>query len=244
MKIGIISDIHSNLEAFEVSLSYLEKNKVDKILICGDIIGYGPNPKECINLSNKIGASILRGNHEQGIIENDFSRFKQYAKITIEWTVKEIGQQVEEIKKWKDKEVFGDFWVVHASISDLFYKYIIKIEDTKEEFEKLENKICFIGHTHIPCVFKKNIETGETEKILADFSGKIDLKLEDKFKYIINVGSVGFPRDGLPFPCIGIYYYDEKFFKLDRLEYNFEKTLKKVIEKGLPSKIGSFLKGF
>ncbi len=244
MKFGIIGDIHSNLESFIAVLNYFEKNKVDKIVIIGDIIGYGPNPIECINLAKENGQIILKGNHEEGILKNDFSKFKKYARISLEWTKKEIEEKIEEIKNWKEKEEYNDIVFFHASISDFFYKYIFKIEDAEEEFKLLDKKICFIAHTHIPGGFKKNIKTGKIEKIFTDFSGKLNLKIEDDFKYIINVGSVGFPRDGFPFSCVSIYDTDIKEFKLERIEYNYETTIKKIIEKNLPSKICSFLKGF
>jgi len=244
MRIGIISDIHSNLEAFETALIFFEKNKIDKLIICGDVIGYGPDPEKCIYMADKYGDVVLKGNHEEGIIKNSFSNFKNYARISLEWTINEIKKDIEKIKKWEEKKEEEDLIFVHASISDLFYKYVVKLKDAEEEFEKSEFKICFLGHTHIPGGFKKNIETGKVEKILTDFSGRIDLKIEENFKYIINVGSVGFPRDGFPFVCACIYDTSEKYFKLDRIEYNLEKTFKKIIEKGLPSKIGSFLKGF
>lgn len=244
MKIGIISDIHSNLESLEASLIYFEKEKIDKLIIIGDVIGYGPDPNDCIELVKKNADIILKGNHEDSILKNDFSRFKKYARISLEWTIKEIEGKIEEIKLWEDKKEIDDFIFLHASISDIFYKYILKVKDAEEEFERMDKNICFIGHTHIPGGFKKDGESGAIKKILPDFSGKIDLKIEEKFKYIINVGSVGFPRDGLTFACVSIYDTDGKRFKLERIEYNYELTIKKVIEKNLPSKICSFLKGF
>ncbi|MCX7916663.1 MAG: metallophosphatase family protein [bacterium] len=244
MVLGMISDIHSNLEGLQSAINFYEKNKIDKLIICGDIIGYGPNPNECIDLVEKNADFILKGNHEEGVIRNDFSRFKKYAKISLEWTIKEIEEKIEVIERWEEKKEFEELFFVHASISDPFYKYIFKINDTEEEFEKLEKRICFIGHTHIPMVFKKDIITGKIEKVLPDFSGKIELNIEENFKYIINLGSVGFPRDGFPFVCVSLYDTDKKIFKLNRIEYEIEKTLKKIREKGLPSKICNILRGF
>ncbi|MFN4227067.1 MAG: metallophosphoesterase family protein [Candidatus Ratteibacteria bacterium] len=244
MKIGIISDIHSNFESFQSAIRYYEKNKIDKLLICGDIVGYGPDPKECINLAEKNADVILKGNHEDGILKSDFLRFKKYAKITLEWTVKEIKEKIEKIKKWEDKKEIEDLFFVHGSITDPYYKYIFNIIDTEDEFKNLEKRICFVGHTHIPVIFRKNIETEKIEKIPADFSGKMEIEIKENFKYIINVGSVGLPRDGLPFSCVSIYDTSKKIFKLERIEYEIEKTIKKILEKGLPSKICSFLKGF
>lgn len=240
MKIGIISDIHSNLEAFEFSLNYFENHKIDKLLILGDVIGYGPDPEECIKLARKADI-VLRGNHEEGIIKNDFSRFKKFARISLEWTFEKIKEEIEGIKEWKEKEEIEDIIFVHASISDTFYKYILKIEDAKEEFDIMEKNICFVGHTHIPGGFKKDLKTGKIKRIYPDINGKMRIKIEENSKYIINVGSTGFPRDGFPFACISIYDTEIKEFQLDRISYPIEITWKKIIEKNLPSKIADNL---
>lgn len=241
MRIGIISDIHSNLEAFEVSLNYFENQKIDKLIILGDVIGYGPDPQECIKLTEKANI-ILKGNHEHGLIENDFSRFKKIAKISLEWTIKKIKEEkMKQIRTWKEKEEMEDIIFVHASISKPFYKYLIKKEDAEQEFKIMEKKICFVSHTHIPGAFKKNMEKEEIEKIYPDLNGKMEIKIQEGFKYIINVGSSGFPRDGFPLICVSIFDTEKKEFKLNRISYPVEITWKKIIENGLPSKIADNL---
>lgn len=244
MRIGIISDIHGNLEALLKVINYFEKEKLDKIIICGDVIGYGPDPDRCIDLVGEISEVILKGNHEEGIINNDLSRFKQYAKLSLEITKKEIEEKINILKNWRDFFSLENVFFVHASLTDKFYKYILSEKDVKSEFEIFEKEICFLGHTHIPCIFKKELEKDKIEKLLPDFSGKYDIVFENNCKYIVNVGSVGFPRDGFPFACVGIYDFNEKRFKLERIEYPVEKTLQKINKKGLPSKIGYYLRGF
>jgi len=109
------------------------------------------------------------------------------------------------------------------------------MEDAEEEFSLLVQKICFFGHTHLPGGFQKDININHTDVVYADFSGKISIEIEDNFKYLINVGSVGQPRDGFPFACAGIYDTEKSIFNLYRIEYSVEETRKKIIDRGLPS---------
>jgi predicted phosphodiesterase len=235
MRIGIISDIHGNLEAAGAVIEFF-KDKIDFLVSLGDVVGYGPDPEECLNLILKEANVILKGNHEEGIITGDISRFKNTAKVSLEWTKKNLSPAtIEKLKKLPEKEVRGDTCFVHASISSPLFKYILRKEDAEEEFSLLTQKICFFGHTHIPGGFKKDIGLDRTETIYPDFSGKMKIEIQDGFKYLINVGSVGQPRDGLPFACASIYETDKKVFTLHRIEYPVEITRRKIIEGGLPS---------
>jgi predicted phosphodiesterase len=235
MRIGIISDIHGNIEAIEAVIVFLD-DKIDFLVSLGDVVGYGPDPEECVNLILKEADVVLKGNHEEGIVTEDLSRFKNTARVSLEWTKNRLSSEIiEKLKNLSEKEVKDDTCFVHASISSPLFKYILCKEDTEEEFSLLTQRICFFGHTHIPGGFRRNVEDGSTEVIYTDFSGKMALKIDDGFVYLINVGSVGQPRDGLPFACVGIYNTDKRTFTLHRLEYPVEKTRKKIIERGLPS---------
>ena len=244
MKFSIISDIHSNYEGLTEILKYILTEKTDYLFVCGDIIGYGPDPELCLEKIFSITDLIVKGNHEEGIITGNYSRFKKLATISLEWTEKKITNYIEKIKCLPVKITFGDITFVHACLSDPIYKYILSKKDAAREFELFSNKICFYGHTHIPSAYKKNLKTNNIETIIPDFNGKMCFKIEDDYKYLINVGSSGQPRDGLPMVCISIYDSENKTFKLSRLNYPVEITKNKILERGLPSSLGEkFLKG-
>lgn len=243
MKLGIIADIHANYEGLIEVFKFLDRENVDCVFVCGDIIGYGPDPELCLEKVFSLTDLILKGNHEEGVIKKDYSRFKKLARISIEWTEKKVEKYINKIKKLPVKIIFQNMVFVHASLSDPIYRYVFNKKQAEEEIDLLEGKICFAAHTHIPAAYKKK-EGGNVEIIMPDFNGKISFVIEDEYKYFINVGSSGQPRDGFPMVCVSTYDTERKIFKLERINYPAELTKQKIIEKGLPSSLGEkFLKG-
>ncbi len=235
MTIGIISDIHGNLEALESTLNFL-KGKTDILVSLGDIVGYGPDPEKCVEIISEKNMLALRGNHEESLITEDFSRLKDTARISLEWTQKNLPfSYIEKFKGWPEKAEKTGTLFAHASLSNPLYRYIFTGKDTEEEFPLLNGSVCFIGHTHTPGAFKQDISTGKIETILPDFSGTLNIVMDTEHKYIINTGSVGQPRDGFPFACAVIYEKEKGSVNLHRIEYPSEITRKKIIERGLPS---------
>lgn len=235
MRIGIISDIHGNLEAANAAITFL-KDKIDFLVSLGDTVGYGPDPEECVNIVSEGAGLVLKGNHEEGMITGNLSKFKETARISLEWTKTRLSPDCfAKLENLPEKEIKEDVLFVHASISDPLFKYVLRKEDAEEEFCLLNQKVCFVGHTHVPGGFQKNASLNRTDVIYTDFSGKMDIEIQDGFKYLINVGSVGQPRDGFPFACASIYDTGKNVFSLHRIEYPAEDTRKKIIERGLPS---------
>jgi len=235
MRIGIISDVHANLEALEAALAFVEKNS-DITVSLGDAVGYGPDPEKCEELISEKCEVKVRGNHEECLIRNDFSRMKETARTALEWTREKLScPSMERIKAWTEKDSRESAVFVHASLSDHLYKYILSTRDAEPEFSLLDYPVCFVGHTHMPGGFVRDMSSGKTGVIMPDFSGRIRLKIEDSHRYIINAGSVGQPRDGLPLACASVYDTEKKSISLHRIEYPLEKTRKKIIERGLPS---------
>jgi len=235
MRIGIISDVHGNLEAATAAITFL-KDKTDFLACLGDTVGYGPDPEECVNKIVEESNLLLKGNHEQGIITGDMTRFRETARISLEWTKSRLSSDaLKKLERFPEREVMDNMFFVHASVSSPLFKYVLRKEDAAEEFRLLVQNICFSGHTHIPGGFRQDVNLGSVDVISPDFSGKMDMEIRGDFKYFINVGSVGQPRDGFPFACASIYDTEKKNFSLYRIEYPVETTRKKIIERGLPS---------
>ena len=237
MKIGIISDIHSNLEALEKVLSFLRK-KVEKIVHIGDLVGYGANPKEVLFLivENKIEG--VMGNHDSAVIdEQNALYFNEYAKKAVQWTRKVLSEEeINFLKKLSYKLNFNDFTLVHSTPSaPTQWRYLTFLEQAVEEFSYFSEKICFIGHTHTFLVVKRNND-GKIEIL-----NETEAIIEENSKYIINVGSVGQPRDGNPASSFVIYDTEERKVKFFRLNYNKEVAAQKIIDAGLPEFLGARL---
>lgn len=229
MKVAILSDIHANLEALEASLEVVEQLEVDEVICLGDIVGYGPDPDACVQLVRQHCRTSLLGNHDEAIIRPDVSeRFNDYARWAVQWTADHLDEQN---KQWlahlprtsKDDNVL----YVHSSpLHPEKWTYIFSRNDAVEQFTGFTETLCFVGHTHHPFIFCEDPET-------AEFSS-------DR-RFIINVGSVGQPRDGNPQLCFGLFDTERWEFSHVRAPYDVRKTAEKIVASGLPSLLGERL---
>lgn len=230
MRYGIFSDVHGNLEAFEVALKFYKKERIDKFIFNGDIVGYGANPKECISLLKSLKPICIAGNHDWAAADRfDLNYFNPYAKESLLWT-REIlsSREFNYLKTFFLIHKEGDFICVHGSLDNpAEFNYIIYTEDARRNFSYADKQILFTGHSHrreVFCLKDDQISYSKEEKI----------KISPNSKYIINEGSIGQPRDRDPRLSLCIYDSDDKVVILKRLEYNIKKAADKILNKGLP----------
>lgn len=230
---ALISDIHSNLEALEAVLRHISLQGVDEIWCLGDIVGYGPNPKECIDLVERNCSLVLMGNHDWAVINSPVGfnsvatrmvyRTKEWLRVTEESTEKERARWafLEELDL---RAVRGDFLLVHASPRAELTEYLLPT-DARYEPEKFEEVFQLTdtylvgGHTHVPCCVTEDLRIaipGETGS---------PYELDDRKSYV-NIGSVGQPRDGDPRASYVIL--DDGHVTWHRVPYPHEKTAKKI----------------
>jgi len=228
---ALISDIHSNLEAFEAVVDDIKKQGIKEIYCLGDIVGYGPNPRECIDLAMKCQVCLL-GNHDQGALF-DPEGFNTGAERAIFWTRAQLesGDSTQNQKRW---DFLGELprtykedglLYVHGSARNPLNEYIfpedIYNQRKMERIFALVERHCFQGHTHVPGIF--------TETLCFYSPEEVDYKyfLSD-VKTLVNVGSVGQPRDADPRACYVVL--DGKQLIYRRVEYDVEKTIRKIYE--------------
>jgi len=241
MKIAFVSDIHSNIEAFSVALDIIKHRKVDKIMSCGDIVGYGPDPEEAITLFEENGIVGVRGNHDAGAVgDSILYEFNEYAKLALLYTKRNISKRSENFLKTLSTLIEEDnFTIFHGFPNPKNpFKYILSDFDVIEAFSYLNTPIGFYGHTHIPCVCKLSNEN--SPEVFPE-QKQIKFKLEKGFRYLINVGSIGQPRDGNPKGAFVIFDTDEYSVEFVRFDYDVEKVYNKIIERNLPSYLGERL---
>lgn len=237
MSIAIISDIHANLEALEAVLKSIKQYDVESIYCLGDVVGYGPNPNECVDLVRENCTSVLIGNHDHAAIgKTDIEYFNQYAKAAAYWTREHLS---DDNKAYLAKLPFShqndDMIMVHASPTNPeHWYYILNPYDAQVEMQSFNQRLCFIGHSHVPIIYSEN------DTIKSSF-----LRFEEEQKYIVNVGSVGQPRDGNHKSCYALYHPDSHSMDFIRLEYELQKTYSKIIKAGLPPFLAErLLKGY
>ena len=230
MKYGIISDIHSNLEALKEVLAACQKERVDKYLCVGDIVGYGPNPKECIDIVQSLGAVCVAGNHDwASIAKLDASYFTPDGKEAIAWTREHLTMEsFTFLNSFPLIEKVEDLILVHGTLFEPEkFNYQNNIAEVPDSFNLMDKNLCFVGHTHSPKVFVQF-----TDKVYV--SSERVVEIEQGVKYIVNVGSVGQPRDGNPLASFCIYDTDAEIIEIKRVRYDIEAVQKKIIDAGLP----------
>lgn len=241
MRIAIISDIHSNLEALQKALELIERETVEKIICLGDIVGYGSNPKQCLELTRKISHHIIMGNHDQASADISYIRdFTDYAKEAIFWTNKVLSQSEKEFLQSLPFTIeIENISFVHSSpYQPQEWHYITKHSEASFNFGYFDTQVCFIGHSHVSEIFcedrasKKELVNPAIIDEINYFSCKYEL-LKEK-KYIINVGSVGQPRDKDWRLSFGIFDTDNWTYENIRAEYDVKAAAKKIREAKLP----------
>jgi predicted phosphodiesterase len=217
VKRALISDIHGNLEALEAVLADIEQVSVDEIYCLGDIIGYGPNPCECLDLVIKRCKSTILGNHDQAaLFDPDGFNPMALQVINRRWDfLGELPRHVDE----------GEFRFVHGSPRDptneyVFPEYVFDQRKMEILFGKVQN-YCFMGHTHLPGVFTTQCEFISPDE--CDYSYQLGSEKE-----LVNVGSVGQPRDDDNRSCYAIIDTDAKTLQYRRVEYDINKTANKI----------------
>jgi len=230
MRYGLISDIHANLEALEAVLTALQKEPVDQILCLGDVIGYGPNPNECVKLIQQHTAICLIGNHDEASLGRvDLDLFNYMARQAIEWTTAQLSEaSTEFLKTLPYTKSYGEFMIVHASPDEpRRWNYILNLEDAAQGFAAFSEPLCFIGHSHTPWVIP--LPPNGRMQVLHDYP----LAIKDDCRYLINIGSVGQPRDRNPEAAYGILDTAPRRYMLKRVPYDVAKTQKKIRATGI-----------
>lgn len=230
MRYGIFSDVHSNLEAFEVALKFYKKERIDKFIFCGDIIGYGADPRQCLSLLRNLNPICVAGNHDWAAINKlNLDYFNPYARQALVWTREELTtSDLNYLGTFSLMHKEDDFICVHGSLDNpAQFNYIIYSYEASRNFSLLRRQILFVGHSH-----RRETFCFENKKI--SYLKDTKIKIKPKAKYIINEGSVGQPRDGDSRLSVCVYDSDEKVVIFKRLEYNIKKTADKILAKGLP----------
>jgi predicted phosphodiesterase len=226
MQIAIISDIHGNLEALTKALNVIDEIHVDEIVCLGDLVGYGPDPDDCVKIIQARANIVLMGNHDYAVIDTTSTEnFNPVAKQAVFWTQDHLSSDsLEYLKNLPYRHREKEILYVHSTPNDPEkWDYIFNWDDAQEQFPLFDEKLCFVGHSHIPQIFYQ------------DLSVPMTLDLSRDYKYIINVGSIGQPRDGNYQLSFGIFDTEQWRYKPVRADYDVQLTSQKIRDRGLPS---------
>jgi predicted phosphodiesterase len=229
MRIAIISDIHSNLEALTKAIDIIDSRSVDEIVCLGDIVGYGANPNECVDLVRRRCNTVIKGNHDDAVIDlivaDDFT---DNARSAILWTRKQITEEnLDYLCSLSITHRKKDIVLVHSSPCEpQEWSYIFDEDTAARAFRCFSEPLCFIGHTHMPMIFSPN-----------GFASAIS----NDERYLINVGSIGQPRDRNTDLSFGIFDTGTWTYENIRSPYDMETAARKILKTTLPPKLGQRL---
>ncbi|MEE9269658.1 MAG: metallophosphoesterase family protein [Candidatus Krumholzibacteria bacterium] len=227
----LFSDIHSNLEALQAVLESAHKQDIDSTYCLGDFVGYGANPKEVVHTVTELPrCKAVLGNHDAAVIDlSERVFFNPVARAGIIYSQQNLDEQSESYLKDLPLALDAkDFFVVHASPADPeSWIYVLEPLEAADAFHVMKHAVAFIGHTHFPAV---HTDTGA----VAPFRPGERIKVTPESKLIVNVGSVGQPRDGDCRAAYVIYDDESKTIEIFRVDYDIDKAARKILDAGLP----------
>lgn len=239
MRYAILGDIHGNLEALESVLVKLEQEKPDCHICIGDIVGYGADPAACIKKIKELKRCIITGgNHDYAtadIVNTDF--FNHYARESIRWTKQQLKpDDIEFLRQLKLVQQINTITVVHSSpYRPEIFDYLQTSHDVHLGFDNLKSSLCFIGHSHVPGAFS-------SENGIISYITEPCIQVKHNAKLIVNVGSIGQPRDSNPAATYAIYDEAANEVCIKRVEYDVQKAADKIIQARLPNILAERLK--
>jgi len=240
---AVISDIHGNLHALQSVLTRLESMNLRDVICLGDIVGYGPHPGACLDLVGSRCAWIVRGNHDDGIVDAArIAEFNGNARRALLWTRTVLtDEQIEMLSKVPTSaHVAGAAFCIHDTPVSGTGGYLHEARAAAQAFGAFDAPICLVGHTHVPIVFEADCFMGDEPiqpaqiKVRRLGDGDV-VELDPSCRYILNPGAVGQPRDGDPRASFAVLDLGAGTFTLHREPYDVDAAQAATIAAGLPT---------
>ena len=230
MRLAVLSDIHGNLEALEAVLIAADREGADQILVLGDLVGYGPDPVACIYRLREAEAICVLGNHDQALVDGHrVHELNPVARDTLlRSRVLVAEEELDYLRTFAFRHVEGEGVFTHANpVRPEEWQHLYLLEHVRWCLERLEWRIAFVGHTHYAAIFCQM----DTEAILLT-SSEVAI---GRHQYLVNVGSVGQPRDGDPRASFALWDVEDDHVQLRRTEYPVRRTQEKLHDLGWPA---------
>lgn len=232
MRTLIISDVHANLPALNAVLE--DAGEYARVWFLGDIVGYGPDPNECVERVAALpGLRCVKGNHDAAILgEIAIQAFNYEARASLTWLETELSQAN---KRWLaglgERLMLDDFTLVHGSPRTPIWEYIMDLGTARENMDQFDTHSCLVGHTHLPGIYQMD---GENARSTRHYLMVEDQPFALEHKCIINPGSVGQPRDNDPRAAYCIYDDKDHRWTFRRVAYDIKQVQARILAAGLP----------
>lgn len=243
MRYLILSDIHSNLDALEAVLEAAPPREWDRVIVLGDLVGYGAEPNAVIDRVRALDpVAVIRGNHDKAASAlDDASNFNQVARAAAAWTLGTLTpENLRYLRELPPGPIAIDdrLEICHGTPFDEDH-YVFDADDAMRALEASTRPVCLFGHTHLPVVFTRDREGFDGFVPAPDSSTRVPLASD--VRYLVNPGSVGQPRDGNPRAAYGLYEADAPALVLYRVPYAVEQAQRRIRSAGLPLSLANRL---
>jgi diadenosine tetraphosphatase ApaH/serine/threonine PP2A family protein phosphatase len=230
----VISDIHGNFPALQMVL--MDAQPFDAVLCLGDIIGYGPNPNECVERVQEFPLTCIVGNHDWGAIGRaDLLIFNNDARQALYWTQHELSTENRNFLSDLPATVrIDDLLLAHGSPREPIWEYLVDVRSAKENFVAYDFNVALVGHTHLPLALEWSVGMSQARILLPDWEAPLSLAGR---RLILNPGSVGQPRDGDPRASYAILDTEQMTWEFRRIPYAVEITQERMRARGLPQRL-------
>ncbi len=235
MRILVISDIHANLTALEAVIQ--DAGSFDAVWCLGDIVGYGPDPNQCIERVRSLpNLTCLIGNHDAAALgQIDLDSFNHEARLSARWSRTVITEDnLQFLKGLHDKVVIDQVTLTHGSPRNPVWEYLLNSYSAEINFSYFDTQLCFVGHTHLPIVYYAPNGKAHIEWDIMQASKAIELHQ----RAILNPGSVGQPRDHDPRAAYAIFFSDQNVWEPRRVQYDIASVQERIYQAGLPHRHG------
>jgi predicted phosphodiesterase len=238
----VLSDIHANLEALETVLAESPPESYDRVVVLGDLVGYGADPNAVVDRVRALNPlAVIRGNHDKAACGlDDGSSFNQIARFAAAWTsdtLTPVNRQYLRDLPAGPAIIDEHVEICHGSPFDEDH-YIFDGNDARRALDACKRALCLFGHTHLPVIFSE--EAGQLSGIVPELAVH-DVRIQNGVRFLVNVGSVGQPRDGDPRAAYATYDSSGPTLVLRRIEYPVNVAQRKIVAAGLPQTLANRL---
>ncbi len=243
-RIALLSDVHGNLEALESALGDVARVGADVVVCLGDVVGYGPEPGECVDLVSEWCDVVVRGNHDEAALSRrGLARFNESARRSAEYARERLtAAQRVVMESWGSRADVMGVLVTHATFGAQEMEYITTNASAARSFAAVDAAVMAIGHTHIPSAFtcpEGRVRGGEVRGYPLPSGPTIALPSDRRV--LLNPGSVGQPRDGNPEAAWMLLDTGMGTAQVRRVAYDIERVRQKIRQVGLPDGLGERL---
>lgn len=243
MRYLILSDIHANIDALDSVLAAAPAGSWDRVLVLGDLVGYGGEPNQVIDrILGLDPLVVIRGNHDKAACGiDDGSSFNLVARMAAQWTMETLTPSNREYLRAlpAGPAIIDDIVeICHGAPFDED-QYIFDSEDASRALDAATRPLCLFGHTHLPVIFMR--DATRFQGVAPDGAEEADVPIEAGVRYLVNVGSVGQPRDGDTRAAFGLYDSAGPVLRLQRVKYAVDAAQRRILKAGLPSSLANRL---